>query len=361
VAAFTRVHTQSTALPNPIASYSGENILGNKRWRGWRSAESRYELAQLIELGGKRGYRISAANYLLCAVEAEYEAEQLAVLNDLLKLFIDVATAQEQLDLALEQNQVAEEVFKTVVAKVEDGKVSIIQQHKADIALANAQINLENTNVDFANAKAKLALLWGNACVDFERVDCNFYELEEPWCVEECLSELQFHPELVHAQFEHLGAHQNYHLEKAEAIPDITVVVGYKTLQETHERGLILGASIPLPIFDRNRGNVLQALAIQQKAEDEYKTIQLLLENKLSSAHKEMMRAFQEAARIQSTVLKTAMESFELAQEGYRAGKFEYLDMLDSQRTLFEIRERYIQALTNYHKSRADIEYLTSG
>jgi len=72
------------------------------------------------------------------------------------------------------------------------------------------------------------------------------------------------------------------------------------------------------------------------------------------------MRAYEEAIRIRDFSLPSASKAFDLAQKGYREGKFEYLDVLDAQRTLFEIKENYIQALVNYHTRRADIDYLNS-
>ena len=103
-----------------------------------------------------------------------------------------------------------------------------------------------------------------------------------------------------------------------------------------------------------------KARAEIQQTRDQYLELELALENKLSIAHRELIRAYKEAEKIRSTVLKAATQSFELAKEGYNEGKFEYLDMLDSQKTLFEVRERYIQALLNYHQSIADIEYLNT-
>lgn len=55
---------------------------------------------------------------------------------------------------------------------------------------------------------------------------------------------------------EHLAAHQNLNLEKSLAIPDVTVTLGYKTLQDTGNKGMILGASIPIPLFNQNQGNI---------------------------------------------------------------------------------------------------------
>ena len=312
----------------------------------------------MIELGGKRGYRFETAKFQYYAAQAAYEAKRFFVLNRLLKTFFAVAAAQESLDLAHEQTKIAEEVYKTVTAKVEAGKVSLIQQNKAQIAFTSAKISLDKAKADFSKTKEKLSVLWGCACPHFNRVIFPFYELDVPRSFEKCVTDLRGHPELLQSQMEHLASYQNLNLEKAVAVPDVTMLLGYKTLQETGDKGMILGASIPLPIYNQNQGNIQKAKAETDKAYDRYIELGLVLGNKLSVAYTEWWRAYREAELIQTTVLKVAKESFKLAQEGYREGKFEYLDMLDSQRTLFEVMERYIQAVLNYHQTKADIEYL---
>lgn len=351
---------QSSLYPNPVVGYSVENVFGNKNWQGWEAAESRYEIAQLLELGGKRKYRQQTATFQYYAAQAGYEAKELALLNRLLKQFTSVVAAQENLAVSFDQTKIAEEVYKTVSAKVEAGKVSLIQQNKAEIALSTSQINLERAKADFAKSKERLSVLWGNPCPDFDRVCFPFYEVNAPVPFQQCLSDLRENPELLRSQMEFLAAHQNAKFERSLAIPDITVTFGCKTLQDTGNKGLILGASIPIPIFNQNQGNAQKAQAEAVKSHNQTIELRLALENKLSVAHKELVRAYQEAELIRSRVLISAAQSFELAKEGYQEGKFEYLDMLDSQKTLFEVKERYIQALLNYHQSRADIEYLNT-
>jgi cobalt-zinc-cadmium efflux system outer membrane protein len=56
--------------------------------------------------------------------------------------------------------------------------------------------------------------------------------------------------------------------------------------------------------------------------------------------------------------LPAARSAYEAADEGYRQGKFGYLDILDAQRTLFEAKVRYVSSLTAYHQRRAAIERL---
>jgi outer membrane protein, heavy metal efflux system len=57
-------------------------------------------------------------------------------------------------------------------------------------------------------------------------------------------------------------------------------------------------------------------------------------------------------------VLPGAQRAFDAASEGYRQGKFGFLEVLDAQRTLFEARGRYLEALAAYHKAVAEVERL---
>ena len=351
---------QSSLLPNPVVGYSAENVLGNKDWQGWEAAESRYEVAQLVELGGKRGHRYKTARFQFYAAQAGYEAAQISLLNRLLKQFAVVVAAQEYLELALKQAKVAEEVYKTVAAKVEAGKVSFIQQNKAEIAFSTAQLNVQKAEADFSKSKERLSILWGYSSPDFDRASFPFYEIDLPAPVEVCIAELKGNPELLRSQMEHLAAQQNLKLEKSLTIPDMIVTVGYKTVHNTGNKGMVFGVSIPIPLFNQNQGNVKKAKAQVLSAQDRYIELELALENRLSLAHKELLRAYKEAEQIRETVLKAAVQSFELAKEGYHEGKFEYLDMLDSQKTLFDIEEKYIQSLLKYHQSMADIEYVNT-
>jgi len=352
---------QSQVLPNPLFAYSVENILGNKDWKGWKSAESRYEIFQPIELGGKRQLRTCRANYQYYAQQAEYEIASLRLLNAVLKSFAAVAASQEQYHLALEQKRISEEVLNGVKAKVQAGKVSQIQQNKAEIAHINADISLNHAAIELESAKERLSLIWGEACPDFERVCFDFYTIEKPQEKNICLEQLKGNPELLQSYYELQALQHNVALEESERIPDVVVNLGYKTLREGHRKGVILGASFPIPIFNRNQGNIEKARSQVSKSCAEYEKIQLILENRLSIAYKELVRAYQESERFRTTVLTLANQSFEFAQRGYKEGKFEYLDMLDSQRTLFEVKEKYIQSLLTYHQKRADIEYITTG
>jgi cobalt-zinc-cadmium efflux system outer membrane protein len=53
--------------------------------------------------------------------------------------------------------------------------------------------------------------------------------------------------------------------------------------------------------------------------------------------------------------MPTAEQANAATQIGYREGKFDFLDVLDAQRTLFEVKGKYINAFTAYHEARLDV------
>ena len=71
------------------------------------------------------------------------------------------------------------------------------------------------------------------------------------------------------------------------------------------------------------------------------------------------MATYNEIQLLTENILPTATETFEKMQEGYRQGKFGYLDVLDAERTLFNARQQYLDALTAYHTQLVRLERLT--
>ena len=75
----------------------------------------------------------------------------------------------------------------------------------------------------------------------------------------------------------------------------------------------------------------------------------------LQSAYQELLSSHYQARSIQKEILPAAEQANEAAQIGYREGKFDFLDALDAQRTLFEVKAEYINAFSAYHVARLDV------
>jgi cobalt-zinc-cadmium efflux system outer membrane protein len=95
------------------------------------------------------------------------------------------------------------------------------------------------------------------------------------------------------------------------------------------------------------------------KTELEQRAAEVRVSTGLSDAYQNLVSAANEVSTLHNEVLPAAQEAFQATEEGYRLGKFGLLDVLDVQRTFFETRGRYLEALATYHKAVADLERLS--
>lgn len=147
-------------------------------------------------------------------------------------------------------------------------------------------------------------------------------------------------------------------LERSKAVQDISVNAGYRRFTDYDENSIILGVTIPLPIFNRNQGGALESRLLLSKAEEERRSAEVKAATLLVEAFKSLSAAYVEVKTFKDIALPGAQSAYDATMEGYRMGKFGYMDVLDAQRTLFDGRLRYVRALTDYHRSVADVEQL---
>lgn len=349
---------QSGLFFNPLFSYSVENVFGNKDWRGWKSAEQRVEISQAFYTTCRREHEVNRAKWRVLAIQSEQSYVEYRVVNEMKKAFLEVVAAQEMLSLATHAHEIAQAFLRAIQVKSEGGKVRPIEINKGLLGLANSEIALQKAITNLEVARNDLALFWGESCPDFDCLEFPFYDLQCPPLLDDCLTSIDEHPLLLKVQCEQMVAFNEIKLQKALAFPDLIVTAGYKTLQRTHERGMILGIAFPLAIFNRNQGNCIRAEAESSCAYNLFLEQQLALQVRMTHLHKQAMQSYFEVVQFETAILKLAEESFKMVQEGYMAGKYEYLDLLEAERTYFDTKERYIAALLSFYQKQIDIEYL---
>jgi len=144
-------------------------------------------------------------------------------------------------------------------------------------------------------------------------------------------------------------------VENARRISDITVSLGAKRDQEQGRTQAVIGLSIPLPLFDRNEGNILEALKREDKARLELASTRMQLESEALQARERLSSARAEAQSLAADVVPGAQSAYDAATKGFELGKFSFLEALDAQRTLLQARSQYLKALAEAHRASAEL------
>lgn len=349
---------QEGLLPNPELEVEIEEFGGAGERSGLDAAETTLLVSQLIELGGKRSKRVMVASIERDLGRWDYESKRLDVFTETTAAFVDVLTAQEKLNFAEETSNLANRILDAVTARVEAGKVSPLEQTKATVAFSTSQIGLEKAKRELKSARKRLAAMWGNTLPVFASVEHELEDISEIPPLENLLQEVFQNPDIARWETEIEMRQAAVDLEKAKGLPDLTVGAGPRRFEDTDDYAVTVVMAVPIPLFDRNQGSISEAQHRLAKAAEERKAAIIQVKTALSEAYQTLSSSNLEAATLKTTVLPAAQLALDAAREGYQAGKFGYQDVLDAQRTLFEVKANYIDALAGYHKAKAEMERL---
>ena len=162
---------QTALLPNPELSTVMEDVGGSGAFSGLSQAETTIALSQLIELGGKRSKRTRVASLTRDLAGWDYETKRIELLTQVSQAFIDVLGAQERLVRTEELVRLAEQVALTTSERVKAGKVSPIEETRANAAFSLARIELDRAERALEASRKRLAATWGSTSPHFERLE----------------------------------------------------------------------------------------------------------------------------------------------------------------------------------------------
>ncbi|MBC3480397.1 TolC family protein [Pseudomonas sp. SWRI77] len=340
---------QAGLLPNPELSWEAEDTRRDTR-------TTTVTLSQPFELGGKRGARVAVATIGQAIAQLELERQRNGLRADVVQAFHTALRAQTALELAQQSQALTERGLRVVQGRVTAGQASPVEATRAQVQLAQAQSEVGRAASQRSVAYQALARLTGSPLATFDHLQAAKLSPGAAPTAEALLDKVEQTAEwrLAAAQVERGEA--SLVSEKAQRIPDLTVSLGSQYSREDRERVNVVGLSMPLPLFDRNQGNVLVAARRADQARDLRNAVELRLRSETRSALSQWATAMQEVQAYDRTILPSAQQAVDTATRGFEMGKFAFLDVLDAQRTLIEARGLYLAALAAATDARAQLE-----
>jgi len=341
---------QARTRPNPVLGIEVEDT-SRKATRNTTTT-----LSVPIELGGKRDARIATAK--LTRDRARREAEQIRadVRSQAVAAFFEVLAAQEQVALSTQTVDVARDAYRIADKRVEAGKAPPLDADRARVELADAELERAQAVSALEVARRDLSVLWGNPSPQFTKAEGRIAMPPDRPDLDELVAALERSPSIQAARLEADRSRAQIEVERSKRYPDVEVSAGVIRNNELGRNQMMLGVSIPLPLFDRNQGNIYEASMLAYKSRDDYLGLKTRLQTQLQRAVTQFDIAKNTASRLESEVLPSAHTAFERGKRGFEAGKFGFIDVLDAQRTLFQARARHLSALSDAYRALAQID-----
>ncbi len=361
---------QAGLLPNPIIGYAGEELAF--RAIGEKSEHLAF-IEQTIPLGGKlkKSRAIFAQEKLQSELGAS--AQRQRVLNGVRMLFYRALGAQQLVEVRTELAKLARDAVKVTGELFNVGQADRPDVAQIRIEAERAELDLVMAQNDQAQVWLELGAVVGNPALRPTPL-VGVLEKGLPVLQHEALLTqlLTTSPEIKRAQTGVERARAVISRAKAEVVPDLFLRGGFGYNRELLEKEIPnarrtgpeaqVEVGLRIPLFNRNQGGIASASAELEIAEREVQRVELTLRMRFAAAFRDYQNALRVATQYERQIVPQAQAAYDTYLRNFRGMAAAYPQVLIAQRTLFQVRADYVEALVNTWENAVLLQgYLLNG
>lgn len=337
-----------------------ENVAGTGSVSGMGSAEATARVGRVIEFGGKRAARQDLGQAQVAQQRNLAATARLDMTFRTTTRFVDVMANQQRLAYAQQRLERARQTLREVQTWVAAARNPESDLRAAQITVAESELNLQLAEQDLQRARVTLSASWGALTPDFGTAAGDLQQLPAIEPFETLAANLSNAPEQRASLLEAKTIAARRRGARAAEKPDVNVNVGVRRLEAYDDQGLVMSFSMPLGSRSRAAYLVAEAdaqlTAIEARRQaDSYERHQTLFERYQKLSHARM-----EATAVSQRMLPLAEEALEFTRRGFEAGRFTYFALAQAQGTVFNLRERFLEANARYHMTLAEVRRLAA-
>lgn len=334
--------------PNPVAGYNGSQLADR------RTDQHTAFVEQDIVTGRKLQKNRLVLEQEVQAQLWQAETTRMRILTDVRTRFYETLAAQERARLATEFEKVAAQGVdaaqkrldalegnrpELLQTRIQQSEVQLLRQ-RAEISFATAWKALFTTVGTPDSAHRELT---GSLRLPLEKRD--WEALYDEYAVAS--------PEIRTACARVAFAQANLDRQKAQPIPNLTFMVAGGYDNGTGSEMVNTQIGVPVPLYNRNQGNISAAWAEYCRATQEMQRLKLSLRARLVDASRNYDSAAAQVSRYEDEILPAAQEALKLAEDAFRAGEVEFLQILLVRRTYFDSNLQLVQAQMEFAQADA--------
>ena len=337
-------------LPLGSPAHQNPNIYGGHSTSDYLhdNTEGDIGLSYLLERGKKRQHRLQAAKDITAQTRSLVTDNERGLTFSVASLFVSVQLAQSTIELAEKDLKSFQKTVELGELRFNKGAISEDDYLKIKLQLLQFETDYQQAELAKIQALSDLRQLLGYESVsadydvagpfDYQPLNGNLEDFQ--------LKALQNRPDLRAAQQGVTAARSQYELQRAIGKPDVTVQGNYSHVNAINAATVY--GSIPLPIFNRNQGEIARTrLAIIQAQEQEKATNGQALTD-VRDAYDGLRVSDRIVQLYRSGYLEVAQKDRDIAEYAYQRGAVSLLDFLDAERNYRATQLAYRQALASY-------------
>lgn len=348
---------QAGLYPNPTVGYEGDTI-GTANTAGYNGVFFNQELVT----AGKLTLAQNTALQEVRATQADLRKARVRLASDVRRNYFKVLIAQEQLKFTRAISKLSQEVYEAQIDLVAGGEAAPYEPLQLRVFAVQARNNVIQSTNGLNAAWRQLAAAMGLPYMSRQNVGGSVEGLTPSIDYETALTLLQRHSDLLAANARIAKANYNLRLQEVTPIPNVSLYAAFQHDDTTplSDYSTNVQVSAPVPVFDRNQGNI-------------------------TSAHAELVRARQDLTDTNNTLMSSLAENFNRYEtsrtisESYRTDlvpdqvrvyrgvydrflidgqSVDFAQVVVAQQTLGQVVTSYMQSLTDAWMATVDLAEL---
>ena len=341
--------------PNPVLTVSAFRADQRLYGAGATPQDETIRTDYVVERGGKRGDRIAQARLGVSIAELHVLDATRTLIFDVQSAFTDVQLAKMNLELAQENLTAFASVVDIDEERVRTGDLAGVELARSELAKLQFQNDVAQQQTKLTVARNHLSVLIGRgadgSALDVTgdlRADAPSSGLEELQRLA-----LERRPDVRAARTEQARSVADLRLQLANGKVDYTVSGEYHRQQSPAVQGnaAALFVSVPLPVFNRNQGEIARARVQDQQQQASVAALEATVKGEVENAYAQYSSAREIVKRVEGDMLTRAKNVRETTEYSYRRGEASLIEFLDSVRAFNDTIHSYNDARAEYARS----------
>lgn len=316
-------------------------------------------LTQLFEVAGRRGYRTEVAALDTMSLEAKFEDTVRQLGFTLKETYYRVQRQRGHLEV---DQDVQADLAKLLQGIAREGKRGGSDQYLVRLGLlavnADAEVFRDMQRIEEVSGDLRMMLrvpqdveLDLESSLSYRKADPNLAKLLE--------YALENRPDIRAKRLTRDKRKTELQLAKAIRYPNVTTDLGY-TAQGPHgpdnQQQWVLNFSVPLPVFNRNQGGIVEAEVAVMAVEADIEKTEIQIQNEIGVAYRRFLHG-RKLFEALSGALTRAAALFDEAQQAFAKGEIGILDLENTRRSYADTKDNYIDAIFGHEQNWLQLEW----
>ncbi|WP_246112403.1 TolC family protein [Allorhodopirellula solitaria] len=349
--------TQVGLRANPTVGYNANQLADAN------TDQHTVYISQTIITADKLALNRNVLNEALRAQLFQLEAQKYRVATDIRTTFYAALAAQRRVSLISDFQSVADKGLELAELRKKGQEGSQLDVVQAEVQKNEIDLLLQQAEIQFQAAWREMAALAGNPGMQPEPLigELPAAASDLDW-QDVAATMVTSSPEYQAARARVTQARANVSRQEIQKIPNLNVNLGAGSDRATGEGLINFSIGAPIPVFNKNQGNISAALAEYIRACREVERVENSIRARLAEVSNDYGSSRVAVERYSHLILPNAAESLELAEIAYKAGETSFVQVLVARRTYFDTNLRFVAAQRLLAQSRARVDgYVLTG